>query len=473
MWWMLWIAFWLYGLYLAWRVVHEGRTSQGSLCWLITLTLVPPIAVPLFLLMGDRRLDGYRRARRDGLRRLDRQLREMHAALESAKLVPDRASLRVLGTLAHLPWTRGNTVKCFDDAGDMYGSLIEAIDRATVTVQMQFYIYRDDEIGRKVRDALVRARSRGVSVWVMYDEFGCAGTPQAYFEPLREAGVAVSGFRTVPWKRRMLRLNFRNHRKLVVIDGSTVFFGGMNVGCEYCGRDETIGLWRDTHAKATGPVALAGQMTFLEDWHWARREIPTNLAWRMSDHAEEDGEHAVGAMLLFPSGPIDNREEGLKMFLQLIADAKQRLWIATPYFVCEEAVLHAIELAKLRGVDVRILVPNRPDSVLVKHAANAFIAEVLTFGIPVYHYTRGFTHQKVVLCDDVTSIGSANLDHRSMTLNFELTGIVHDARFANLVAKMLETDLKRASLLKADWWEQQGSWRRFQARLARLAAPML
>ncbi len=472
MWW-LWTLMWIWGLYLAWRVVHEGRTSQGSLCWILALLLVPPVAVPLFLLMGDRRLEGYRRARRHGLRALDRHYREMHEALKAVTMTPDRASLRVLGILARLPWTRGNTMRHFDRADDMYESLISAIDDARATVQMQFYIYRDDEIGQRVRAALIRARQRGVAVWLMYDELGCASTPECYFEVMREAGIAVSGFRTVPSKRRILRLNFRNHRKLVVIDGVTVFFGGMNVGCEYCGEDESIGLWRDTHARATGPVALAGQMTFLEDWHWAQRQIPREFVWQVSDAPQPDDEHAVDAMLLFPSGPIDDGQEGLKMFLQLIGDAKQRLWIATPYFVCEEAVLQAIELAKLRGVDVRILVPNRPDSILVEHAANAFIAEVLAAGVAVYHYTRGFTHQKVVLCDDVTSIGSANLDHRSMTLNFELTGIVHDARFADRVATMLQADLRRAKALEPNWWRDLGACRRFAARLARLAAPML
>ncbi|HLP84093.1 MAG TPA: cardiolipin synthase [Phycisphaerales bacterium] len=473
MWWLLIAVVWLYGLYLAWRVVHEGRTSQGSLCWIITLILVPPIAIPLFWLMGDRRLEGYIRARRSGFRKLDVQLRAMHNALGRSKVEPDDEGLRVLAKLAKLPWTKGNTAKHFDNADEMYDALIESIDGSLTTIQMQFYIYRDDDIGHRVRDALIRARARGVSVWLMYDEIGCAGTPKAYFESLKQAGVNVSGFRTVPSRRRLLRLNFRNHRKLVVIDGSTVFFGGMNVGCEYCGRDEAIGLWRDTHAKATGPVALAGQMIFLEDWYWAQRTVPKEFVWEVSKHAQADDERRVDAMLLYPSGPIDDRESGLKLFLQLIAEADKRLWIATPYFVCDEAVMHAIELAKLRGVDVRILVPATPDSFLVKHAASSFISEAIANGIAVYHYTRGFTHQKVIFCDDLVSIGSANVDHRSMILNFELTGLVSDGKFAASVARMLETDMRRAARLPDAWWKELGAWHRFQARLARLIGPML
>jgi cardiolipin synthase len=473
MWWLVIAALWGYGLYLAWRVVHDGRTSQGSLCWIVTLVMLPPVAIPLHWMIGDRRLEGYRRARRNGMRRLDEALRVMHASLEPFRIEAERASMRVLSRLAHLPWTSGNSIRRFDDAETMYASLESAVDAARSTIQVQFYIYRDDDIGRLVRDAIARAAARGVRVWFMYDEIGCGLLGQAYFEPLRQAGVQVSGFRTVPSRRRLLRLNFRNHRKLVVIDGSTVFFGGMNVGCEYCGRDETIGQWRDTHAKATGPVALAAQLVFLEDWHWAQRVIPTEFDWSPRTRTAPNDEKPVEAMLMFPSGPVDDRDEGVLLFLQLISQAKERLWIATPYFVCDDSILQAIKLAKLRGVDVRILIPANPDNFLVRHAARAFAAEVSRCEIPVYSYNRGFNHQKVVLCDDLASIGSANMDHRSMRLNFEITGLVSDKAFSDDVAAMFVRDMRRAVRLDDGWWEKLRPADRFAARLARLAGPVL
>lgn len=473
MWWLIFIALWGYGLYLAWRVVLDGRTSQGSLCWIVTLVLVPPVAIPLHWLMGERRLEGYRRARRDGLRRLDEALRLLHLSLEPFAVEFDAPSMHALRRLAHLPWTKGNSVLRFDDADSMYDALEADVDAAESTIQMQFYIYRDDEIGRRIRDALVRAAARGVGVWLMYDEIGCGLLGQTYFEPMRQAGARVSGFRTVPSRRRMLRLNFRNHRKLVVIDGKAVYFGGMNIGCEYCGRDQTVGQWRDTHAKATGPVALTGQLIFLEDWHWAQRTIPAEFDWSPRTFSAPANGTPVDAMLMFPSGPVDDREEGVLLFLQLISQANHRLWLATPYFVCDDSILQALVLAKLRGVDVRILIPANPDHMLVRHAARAFAAEVSLFGVPIYSYNRGFTHQKVVLCDDIASIGSANLDHRSMRLNFELTGIMHDKAFADDVARMLARDMRRAVVLEGDWWQRLRPNERFAARLARLAAPML
>ena len=476
------LVVWLGGIALALRAIHDGRTSQGTIAWVILLLAVPFIAIPLYLMLGDRRLDGYVRARRRGRRRLDELYRLTLAALAPSARVPTEPDLQVLARLSGLPWTADNTVEVFTRAERMYESLLASIAAARRSIVLQFFIYRDDRVGIALRDALREASARGVKVFLMYDEIGCLNLNAAYFASLREAGVQVSGFRTIPSRRRPFRLNFRNHRKLVVIDSREAYFGGMNIGEEYCGRDEAIGHWRDTHVRAVGPAALSVQLIFAEDWNWAQGGLPDGLAWELANSVDAappandirpSNTHLVGRTLVFPSGPTDDQEAGVLLFVQLINHATRRLWIATPYFVCEESILHAILLARLRGVDVRILIPSKPDKWWVYQAALSFVRDVVAHGIPVYRYAAGFTHQKVILCDDLASIGSANLDHRSMRLNFELTGIMDDPAFADRILAMLQRDMHDAPTVPAEWWASLTSLERFKIRLARLASPLL
>lgn len=480
MWYAVAGAIWLWGAWLAVRAIVTGRTSQGTLAWVLVLLFVPPIAIPMYFMFGDRRLEGYLRARRNGRRRIDRVAKEAIESIRAFDAQPADRTLTGLSTLAQYPWTKGNRCDVFNSADDMYDDLLAAIDGATKYILMQFYIYRDDTIGKALRERVCVAAKRGVRVYMMFDELGCAGLSKSYFEEYRAAGCNVSGFRTVPKRRRLLRLNFRNHRKLVVVDGSLAYFGGMNIGDEYRGKGENQERWRDTHAVASGPCVTTAQLVFAEDWNWAQGSVPEQIEWKyqgneyLSDalpklHAKSN----VAAMLMFPSGPTDEREPGVLLFLQLISRAMSRLWIATPYLVCEDSIAQALLLAKARGVDIRILVPLKADSAVTQLAAESFIRDFVAAGIQVYQYADGFSHQKVLVSDNAASIGSANLDHRSMKLNFEVTGIIDDASFADAVAAMLKQDLKFAVNVPKDWWDKRTKWQRFKIRVARLAAPVL
>jgi len=475
------VILWTTGIYFALRVIHDGRTSQGTLGWVVLLLLFPPLGIPLYFLFGERRLEGYVRARRGGRRSLDEFYKSVVKAFASVANQPSDPTLQVLSAMSGLAWTSGNRVRLFHHADPMYEQLARAINGAQRTLLVQFYIYRDDETGRLIRNCIRAACERGVAVSVMYDELGCVSLPASYFQPIKDAGGAVSGFRTVAHKRRLLRLNFRNHRKLVVVDGHTLFFGGMNIGDEYRGLDEEIGPWRDTHVLAVGPCAIAAQLVFAEDWHWAQRSMPQGIQWTVPANLDADApareqepcESEVQRMLLFPSGPSDEREVGVLMCLQLIARAQTRLWIATPYFVCDESIIQAIGLARLRGVDVRIIVPRHTDQPIVHLAAQSFIRDAVAFKAMVYKYARAFAHHKVILCDDVAVIGSLNLDNRSMKLNFELMGLIDDKALASQIVAMFERDFRHATLVPNGWWERLTSMQRFKIRLARLAAPIL
>lgn len=478
------VVFWVWGLYLALHAINSGRTSQGTIAWVLILIFVPPVAIPVYFLFGDRRLDGYIRARRNGRRRIDRITKEALDSLKGLETRPGDPTLSSLASLANYPWTVGNSCGVFDTAEEMYDQLIDAIEGASKYVLVQFFIYRDDTIGKRLKAALCTAARRGVATYVMYDELGCSSLASSYFEEIKSAGCNVSGFRTVPKRRRLLRLNFRNHRKLVVIDGETVFFGGMNIGDEYQDKGTNGEHWRDTHAVATGPCVTTAQLIFAEDWNWAQGSVMAGVEWKYVGNevatGASTGDGSVGttcnpveSMLMFPSGPIDAREPGVLLFLQLISRAMTRLWIATPYLVCEESIVQAITLAKARGVDVRLLVPQKADSFVVGLAAESFMREFEAIDVRVYRYAKGFTHQKVVLSDNVASVGSANLDHRSMKLNFELTGIVADARFSESIASMLAHDMKLAQVRDKDSVDKSSAMHRFAMRVARLAAPVL
>jgi cardiolipin synthase len=333
---------------------------------------------------------------------------------------------------------------------------------------VQYYIVRDDRIGRELRDLLVAKARVGVTVRFLYDEIGSSDLPSSYRKKLAAAGARVEPFgSTRGWSNRF-QLNFRNHRKIVVVDGVEAWVGGLNVGDEYLGRDPEIGPWRDTHLRIAGPAVLGLQLSFLEDWNWASGELLfRSLDWPVETRGD-------AAVLVLPTGPADRLETASLMYQQAIHSAQHRIWIASPYFVPDGAVLGALHLAALRGVDVRLLIPERPDSRIVAAAAESFLDPLVCSGIRVYRYQDGFLHSKHFLIDDrAAGVGTANLDNRSFRLNFEVTAIVRDPGFAEAVATMFESDLELSRLVEAGELPARSFWRRAFSRGAHLLSPIL
>ena len=257
---------------------------------------------------------------------------------------------------------------------------------------------------------------------------------KSYISALRDGGIDIRPFNTRQGNSNRFQINFRNHRKIVVADGKVAFVGGHNVGDEYLGHNEEFGRWRDTHVKVEGPVALAVQLTFVEDWNWAAGNFLTNLNWKPQRAANDN----LKALCL-ATGPADRFESCSLFFLHSINSAQKRLWIASPYFVPDEQTVSALTLAALRGVDVRILLPEKADSLLVHLSSFSYLRAAEKAGIKIYRYTDGFLHQKAMLVDDDTSaIGTANFDNRSFRLNFEITLLFKDANFASEVEVMFE-----------------------------------
>ena len=463
----------LIGLYCAWRALLYTRTAQGTTAWIIALLLQPFVAVPLYAVLGRRKFVGYTQARRDG----DDQLSDIAAELNrQLNLGPEPvrseatggvAKMLAIQKMAKLPFTSGNRCELLVDGAATFDSIFEGIAAAREYVLVQFFILRDDELGERLRASLCERVRDGLRVLLLYDEIGSYSLPRTYVDELKRGGVEVSAFHSTLGRRNRFQVNFRNHRKVVLTDGHTAWIGGHNVGVEYLGEAPKFGRWRDTHLKIEGPSTLGIQLAFLEDWHWATKTVP-QLHW-------SPARKSVGSAhaLALPSGPADDLETAELFFLHMIHSAKRRVWITSPYFVPDESVVKALKLAALRGVDVRVLLPNKPDHLLIYLSSFSYLEDLCATGVRVSRYMQGFLHGKVLLVDDeFAAVGTANLDNRSFRLNFELTMLVVDMPFNAAVATMLEADFADSREMDLSHIKERSLLFCSAVKLARLAAPI-
>jgi cardiolipin synthase len=452
------------------RALMETRTSQGAIAWVVSLNTFPYIAVPAYWVFGRSEFQGYVVARRVGLAEAEQLEEKLRTSLRAARL-QDRADTefdRLLERLAHMSFTRGNEAALLIDGAMTFDAIEQAIEGARSYVLFQFFIIKDDRLGNRLKALLERKAKSGVEVYVLYDEVGSHRLPRRFLEELQVSGVRVAAFNTTQGAANRFQINFRNHRKIVVVDGEVAFVGGHNVGDDYVDGGK-FASWRDTHVRLRGPVVQAVQVPFGEDWYWATEELLLNLNWDPAAVAEE----GVAALCL-PSGPADEFETCTMFFLSVINRARERLWIASPYFVPDEAVMKGLQMASLRGVDVRILLPNDPDHLLVYWASHSYLEPAERAGVEIYRYKPGFMHQKTLVVDsDYAAIGTANLDNRSFRLNFEITIVFQDQEVNRSVASMLEDDFRSSRLVSSTDYTERSLPFRTVVRAARLLAPVL
>jgi cardiolipin synthase len=451
--------------------VFNTRTSQGAIAWAVILNTFPYVAVPAYWVLGRSQFQGYVTARQgedSAIRYVVTDARD----LVEPYFVPESEARYVAATraavqLAQIPFIRGNDVELLIDGDATFGSILDGIDRAEDYILFQFFIVKDDELGTEVKEHLLARAREGVRVYFLYDEVGSQHLPKDYKEELRAAGAEVYDFHSRKGSGNRFQINFRNHRKVVVVDGAEAWIGGHNVGDEYMGRDPKFGNWRDTHVRIQGPAALAAQLSFVEDWYWATEQVP-ELDWTPKPAPGGDAR-----VLVIPTGPADELDTAELMFIHAINSARDRLWIASPYFVPDEGVMYALQLAALRGADVRILIPDTPDHLLVYLAAFSYFDEVKQTGVKFYRYTDGFLHQKAMLVDDVSaSVGTANFDNRSFRLNFEITATIADSVFISEVERMFEDDFARSRLMEPGELDKKSFWFKLGVKVARLTSPI-
>lgn len=446
-------------LIASYRALLTSRTPQGAVAWILLILLLPVLGTLAYFVFG---LADYKSFERD------RQKSDEEMFHGTIGHTDTRASPRLapFARISNLEVTEGNAMSLLIDGENTYAALNEAIQRAKSKVFVQYYTIKDDYVGRALRDALVERAQAGVEIWVLHDELPLIGLPRAFKKKMTDAGIHLG--RPQGPKRLLgpFQFNYRNHRKLVIIDNKIAFTGGLNVSKTYVGQSR-IGAWRDTFARFEGPIVQQLGLHFSSDWVWSCDED-------LSHHFEQTPEPAgdTRAVALAPS-PAEDIAAGNLYFIAAAHAARERLWIATPYFAPDRDVLTALRFAALRGVDVKVLVPGRADHYLTYFAAMAYFDDLRSAGGEIWVYCPAFMHQKVLLIDDdLSSIGSINLDIRSGLLNFEIAVVMEGRTAATDIEAMLKTDLANARRVDFDL-EDRPILVGMAARISRLFAPVL
>ncbi len=469
-WFLLSSILFLIGLGHALHALLNVRTSQGAIAWTLSLLFFPYIAVPLYWVFGRNKFRGYVDSRIKGRKKIHHLAEQVVHDLN--RFCPSNSGLEkaLFDThqkLSGLPPTTGNKVTLLINGEATFSEIFKALASAKEYILVQFFIVKGDRLGSQFKEELLRKASEGVRIYFMYDEYGSRKLSRRFLWELKRAGVQVATFRTSRGKGNPLQINFRNHRKITIIDGKTAFVGGLNLGDEYLGRDSRFGPWRDTHLKLQGPSVQAAQLAYLEDWYWARNQIP-ELNWEICAAGSSNG-----VVQILPTGPADILESCQLSFFEAINLSRKRFWITSPYFVPDPAIVSALQAAALRGVDVRILLPQNPDHLIVFLSSYSYYSEMLQAGVKLYRYPKGFMHQKVLLVDDlIAAVGTANIDNRSFRLNFEIIAYVCQKAFVESVEKMLIKDFKLSQQAALDDYSKRTIPFKLLVRLARLLSPI-
>lgn len=463
----------------AWHAIRNTRTSQAAVAWTVGLLAMPALTLPAYWVFARNRFSGYREA----VRSVGRQhLASLHAieretmTQRDARTTPLITSLDQVADVLDTPICDGNRFGLLIDGGAFSDALFDQIASAEHYIYAEFYIIRDDVFGNRFADALIAQAQAGRTVRLLYDEVGCIQLPSTYLRRLRHGGVDVRAFNTRQGWVNRFQLNFRNHRKLLVVDGWRGMVGGLNIGDEYLGDHDWVTRWRDTSTTVEGPVVKKIQAVFAADYYWASRQGLPETQWAhepSGESGEEEGDE-TGLAAICATGPADQRARATMMFAAAAGAARGRLWISTPYLVPDETTLNALSMACARGVDVRVLIPGEPDQWLVYLAGFHYETVLKSLGVSVYRYTGGFMHQKCVLVDDdLAMIGSTNLDNRSLHLNFEMMLAIDQRGFVAEVAQMLQQDLAAATESGATPARLRPWYGRIGTILARLFSPVL
>ncbi|MET0594015.1 MAG: cardiolipin synthase [Polyangiaceae bacterium] len=456
-------------------VVLRRKEPSSTIAWILTLIFLPIVGAILFLLFGRDRVRWPARRKRQADAFMRGILRERTQAARDpsfadGQLTDLEKQIFQVGTLlTGAGASVGNRIDVLTRGNEAYDALGDAIDRAEHHVNAEFYLIRNDATGAWFRERLIRAAERGVAVRLLCDAYGCLSIGNKWYRPLRKAGAKVGVF--LPMRSLLLQpVNLRNHRKIVVVDGKVAFSGGVNIGDEYRGQMPGIGTWRDTHFRMEGPAAQALQRVFFQDWFFATGEgldpapfFPPGLPFA--------GDASVS---IVPSGP-DTRTEAIhRLFFASIAAARERVYITTPYFVPDSPMAVALQVAAMRGVDVKLILPSRSNHTVTFYAGRSFYSELLEAGVHIHEYLPGMIHAKTMVVDGrIVLLGSANMDMRSFRLNFEVHALIHDAPTARVLETCFAEDLAQTAELDIATWRERKRRYRIAEGAGRLVSPLL
>lgn len=481
-WFVLTLALYGVAIWNCFKVLGNRTTSAATIAWILFHVFAPWVAVPLYFLIGDFRIKGYAKRHRAGSKELEIEgtlrlvTRPPDASEVPATLRDAYANFRVIfRKFGDIFDPQPGNVDLLVDGGDTFKAIFAAIAGAQHYIFVQYYIVRNDRMGLELKRLLVEKAKAGIPVYMLYDDMGSFWLSRGYIRDLRRSRVNVERFLPIATFKRFFQMNFRNHRKLVIVDGISAFTGGLNVGEEYAARrsKKSQRYWRDTHVRINGGSIAQLEDLFLEDWYFSTR-VKLEIAARTRTQPNAPVYTNDQLVQIIPTGPTDDAVLSVLFVIQLANTAKKRLWIASPYFVPDPAILRCLELAALRGVDVRLILPRVSDNRFVHWVSLSYADQMQGRGVTVLLYETGFMHQKVILVDEsLAAVGTMNMDNRAMYLNFETMVLVHGEDFNRRVADMLEKDFLGCRFLKAD---PRPTWRylkKLRGNAARLFAPLL
>lgn len=456
----------------------ERKNPTTTLAWLMLLLLIPNIGFIIYLLLG-RNL-----SRKKIFEIKPEEADNINTALETQKLNLKNDSLKfndpniknykdmVYMHLTHSEsiFTQNNNIKIFTDGNDKFESLIQSIQNAKDHIHMVYYIIKNDSLGKRIVNELTKKAKQGVEIRFLYDAIGSHSLPRNFFKDLKEVGGETLAFFPIVIPFLNLNINYRNHRKIAVIDGAEGFIGGFNIGDEYLSLNKKMGYWRDTHIKITGDAVHMLQTRFLLDWrsaHNKQLEIKPKYFPRIHSNGNS-------GLQIISSGPDSEWEQIKYGYLKMINAAKESIYIQTPYFIPDESILHALKLASLSGVDVKIMIPNKPDHMFVYWASYSYASELLKVGAECYIYEKGFIHAKTIVVDGkVSSVGTANMDVRSFKLNFEVNAFIYDSIISNEFDTIFKKDINDCTKITQEIYNKRPLMIKFKESISRLLSPLL
>ncbi len=473
----------LLGIYLitvfstAAMVVHEKRDPAKTSIWVLILILMPIIGLIFYIFFGQ-----YHRKEkifsRKGLRDLQ-QIEQMsqnqliniksQRFIENPSIANNLSIITLLLNNSKALLTQYNQVSIYQTGKSTFNAIIEELESATSSIHMEFYIVSNDEIGNRIKDILISKAKSGVEVRLIFDDVGSWSLPKKYIKQLRDAGVEVFPFMEVKFPLFTRKVNYRNHRKIIVVDGRVAFMGGMNIADRYLKGDTKLGAWYDTLLRIKGEAVHMLQVIFLVDWFFVSKMQISNRAKYFPDH-KISIQHPLQ---ITASGPDSDWASIMQAFFAAITKARSHIFISSPYFIPNESILTALKTASLSGVDVKIILPGKSDSTVVYWSSLSYITELLEAGINVYLFQKGFNHSKIIMIDSSFAIvGSANMDIRSFEDNFEVMAIIYDNELTSQLEEQFNRDIRKSRRVILSKWIRRPLKQSVKESVARLFSPL-
>ncbi|MBW9152388.1 cardiolipin synthase [Clostridium estertheticum] len=459
-------------------VFLERKNPASTWTWLMVLLFLPSIGFILYLFLGQnlkkKKLFSLKKEEKENLASIINKQKEFlsnDALIKTNHFLSKYSDVMKLNLCSDNSfYTNNNNVTIFTDGKSKFDQLKKNLEDAKIFIHMEYYIFQNDNLGRTILEILCRKANEGVEVKLLYDGMGCLKVHKNFFAPLIASGGKVSCFFPPFLPYINLRVNFRNHRKICTIDGKYGYIGGFNIGDEYLGLSKKFGFWRDTHLFIQGDALDALQLHFLMDWRFASKEnsVFDDKYFPHRPHLGKTGLQIVS------SGPDSTWNSIKNGYLKMISKAEKNIYIETPYFIPDDSILEALRIASLSGVDVRIIIPSKPDHPFVYWASTSYMGDLLDSGVKCYTYTKGFLHSKFLSIDgSISSVGTANLDIRSFTLNFEINAFIYDKEITSDLDRFFIDDLKSCDELTLKKYTNRSSIVKFKESISRLLSPIL